>query len=412
MKNNREELSGDKLRKAAEERLAEKGMESTSLCGTTEEQKLIYELQVHQIELNLQNEELRNAWQAADELRQQYQTLFDVAPVGYLVLDKDAVILQFNQRATQLLDTTEDHMVGRRLGAFLDQKALAVFNALFASSLSPEFDSPCEFTSTLNNSSLSETHYLHFLGRCIQSGNPHVHCIVSISDISEIHQYQESLREVNKKLHLLSSITRHDIINQVMALSIALEIIRMKRKQDAPIDEELAMCESAHQTIERLIRFTHDYESLGVHKPVWESVRTVVEKVQQKISIPVTSDHSLFALEVYADMMFANVFANLFINAEQHGGDLSRITVSFYQNGPEGILVVEDNGSGIANDMKEKIFDWGVGDGTGTGLGLFHSSDIMGITGISICETGTPGEGARFELHIPAGVWRYGNEKS
>ena len=112
----------------------------------------------------------------------------------------------------------------------------------------------------------------------------------------------------------------------------------------------------------------------------------------------------------YADMMLASVFSNLFQNAEEHGGRISKIMVSFHQNGREGILVVEDDGIGIPDDMKEQIFLRGVGKGTG--LGLFFCSDILEITGISVCETGTPGEGARFELHIPVGVWRSQNETS
>ena len=404
----KEEDSQKRLRKAAEEKLAQKGPESTCTCGTTEEQKLIYELQIHQIELELQNEELVRTQQKAEQLRKQYQTLFEVAPVGYLVLDQNGVILQCNSRAAQLFETADDDLTGKRLGAFLDQQGLAVLNTLFSDLCETHKDKPCEFSSALNNTSVSEQRHLHFFGRVIQSGDPQIHCIVAISDITELHQYQEALRETNKKLHLLSSVTRHDIINQVMALGMGLEFIRMKMVKGEPIDEDLSMCESTRESIEHLIQFTRDYESLGVQKPAWQSVGTIMERVQEKTALPVIIDPSLSTLEVYADLMLPSVFLNLAINAEQHGGEISRITVSYHRDGSEAVLVFEDNGIGIPDDMKNEIFKRGVGEGSG--FGLFFSSEILGITSISICESGKPGEGARFELHIPPGVWRCGSE--
>ncbi|MFA4876404.1 MAG: ATP-binding protein [Methanoregula sp.] len=65
-------------------------------------------------------------------------------------------------------------------------------------------------------------------------------------------------------------------------------------------------------------------------------------------------------------------------------------------------ICFEDNGSGIADAEKEKIFERGFGKNTG--LGLFLAREILSITGITIRETGTPGTGARFEILVPRGV--------
>ena len=233
---------------------------------------------------------------------------------------------------------------------------------------------------------------------------------MAINDITELQQSQDALREVNKKLHLLTNITRHDILNQITVLGASLDFIRNKNEGQLPISDDLARCESAKESIGCLVAFTRNYERLGVKKPVWQCVGTAIETIKQPTNLTVTLDSSLDSIEVYADTMLSNVFSNLFQNAEQHGGDISRINVSFHQNGREGILVVEDDGIGIPADMKEQIFMRGVGKGTG--LGLFLCSEILGITGISVCETKTAGEGARFELHIPAGVWRNPNQRS
>jgi signal transduction histidine kinase len=73
------------------------------------------------------------------------------------------------------------------------------------------------------------------------------------------------------------------------------------------------------------------------------------------------------------------------------------------------ILFFEDNGTGIPYDLKERIFEQEYG--RGTGLSLFLSCEILSITGITIRETGDSGRGARFEITVPKGVWRFdGNQ--
>jgi len=69
------------------------------------------------------------------------------------------------------------------------------------------------------------------------------------------------------------------------------------------------------------------------------------------------------------------------------------------------VLVCEDDGVGIPADQKEAIFSAGVGQNTG--YGLFLVREVLFMTGFSIRETGEPGKGARFEIRIPRGSFRY-----
>jgi len=68
------------------------------------------------------------------------------------------------------------------------------------------------------------------------------------------------------------------------------------------------------------------------------------------------------------------------------------------------VVVWEDNGVGIMEEEKERIFERGYGKNTG--LGLFLVREILSLTGIMISETGTPGTGARFEITVPKGSYR------
>jgi signal transduction histidine kinase len=89
----------------------------------------------------------------------------------------------------------------------------------------------------------------------------------------------------------------------------------------------------------------------------------------------------------------------------QHGGHVTVITVRC-EEAPDGLVIfVEDNGVGIAPEEKEKIFEKGYGGHTG--FGLFLAREILAITAITIRETGYLGIGARFEITVPNGAYRY-----
>jgi signal transduction histidine kinase len=116
-------------------------------------------------------------------------------------------------------------------------------------------------------------------------------------------------------------------------------------------------------------------------------------------------------LEVYADPMFLKVFFNLIDNAVRHGGRTA-ITLRFssQENGGGLVIVCEDDGVGIGMEDKQHLFEQGFGKHTG--LGLFLSREILSITGITIQENGTPGKGARFEISVPKGAYRFGGPGS
>jgi len=98
------------------------------------------------------------------------------------------------------------------------------------------------------------------------------------------------------------------------------------------------------------------------------------------------------------------VFYNLMENSIRHGERLTKITIHS-QDTPDGInLILEDDGVGIPENAKEKIFRREYFKNTG--FGLFLSREILSITNLTISETGTPGIGARFVIHAPKGMYR------
>lgn len=116
------------LRKRAEEVLRKRiGDVEPETLTVQEARRLLHELQVHQIELEMQNEELRLSQQMLDESRQRYADLYDFAPVGYLTMDREGVILQSNLTCAALLGMERARLIKKPLTTFMTRDSQDTF---------------------------------------------------------------------------------------------------------------------------------------------------------------------------------------------------------------------------------------------------------------------------------------------
>ena len=106
----------DRLRERAEEKL-EKAKEKGHISADVSE--LLHELQVHQVELQIQNEDLRKSQEEVSSLYNQYHELYDHAPVGYFSLDKDGIIRNVNVKGAELLQLNKKEIIGRGFSRFI-----------------------------------------------------------------------------------------------------------------------------------------------------------------------------------------------------------------------------------------------------------------------------------------------------
>ncbi len=224
-------------------------------------------------------------------------------------------------------------------------------------------------------------------------------------DITERKQADEAQNLATKKLNLLTSITRHDINNQILALKAYLALMEMKGL-DPAFDEYFRKTKITAERISAMIRFTKEYESIGMKIPGWENARALVETAASQVPlVDIRLENNIPAgTELFADPLIVKVFYNLMDNAVRYGETITTIRFSLKKSGADLVILCEDDGKGIPADEKEKIFDRGFGKNTG--LGLFLSREILSITGIKIQETGEPGKGARFEIIVPQGSFR------
>ncbi len=214
-----------------------------------------------------------------------------------------------------------------------------------------------------------------------------------------------ALEQANKKLNFLSSIIRHDVKNKLTGVMGYLELAKGSTR-DPELIEYLSRVETSATAIHQQIEFTKEYENLGVKRPVWQELSPVLVRAARLFERDaVAVEDETRDLRVYADPMLEKVLYCLIENAVKHGEKITKVRIHG-SPGPSGYrLVVEDDGVGVPDDRKEKIFNKNVGKGSG-GFGLFLVREILSITGITIEETGTPGAGARFEISVPNGKFR------
>jgi len=222
-----------------------------------------------------------------------------------------------------------------------------------------------------------------------------------LHDINEITKTKNALSQANKKLGLLSGITRHDVLNKLTVLISHLNL--MKRKTEDPyLLSHIAKAKNAGAGIRQQIEFTRLYQGLGLHEPQWEDVKRIVSTLQ--IPPGITLAAPVHCVEILADPLLIKVFENLLDNAVRHGKKVTTVRVTSRESDSGLTITFEDDGIGIPAEDKEQIFERGYGKNTG--LGLFLVREILAITGMKISETGIPGTGARFEITVPKGAYR------
>lgn len=132
------------LRRRAEARLRSRPPEHAGANATADVQRLLHSLQVHQIELELQNEELNRAQAETRAALERYADFYDFSPVGFFSLKDDGSIARVNLTGARLLGLERSRLIDRRLGAFVIGSQRPAFNALLRSMFAGEARQSCE----------------------------------------------------------------------------------------------------------------------------------------------------------------------------------------------------------------------------------------------------------------------------
>jgi PAS domain S-box-containing protein len=349
---------------------------------------------------------LRNQLEAEEKLRiseAQYRSFVESVEDSIYTVDPALRYLLINARHLVRRGLSPGMYAGRSYADFHSPEENAVFAAQVQNVLATKAPVQDEYEQ-------NGRYYLRKLNPVI---DPAVNAVIAItvisSDITGRKNAEKNIETINRKLNLMNDITRHDMLNQLTVLNSYLTLAG-EQSGDTEIKKYLVRSERVIDTIHAQLLFARDYQKIGVESPQWQNISETLARARlpQKIS-SLTIDDRCSEIEIFADPLLEKVFYNLLDNAVRYAGPEPVIRFSVSEDPGRLMLVCEDNGPGVPQENKEKIFLRGFGKNSG--LGLFLIREILSMTGISIRENGEPGKGSRFEIVVPAGMFRVAGRK-
>lgn len=211
---------------------------------------------------------------------------------------------------------------------------------------------------------------------------------------------EQGLQRELFKLHVIDHVTQYDIYNKILAISGFLGILEMDVPASGECREHLEKIKSVLENINLQIKFEENYQKLGNRGEEWQSVSELVTSARRgTLPVSIRVEDLSGDPRIYADPLFAQVFPHIFENSVKHGGNITLIRVSSREDEASSVIIVEDDGVGIAPEEKLHLFTKDLLQSKGKGLFLIQ--EILQISGMTISETGEPGKGARFEITVP-----------
>jgi PAS domain S-box-containing protein len=410
------------LRRKAEEKLAEKSKTRVTFPVDGDNIRLIHELEVHQVELEMQNEELKAAVDIAEAATEKYTLLYDFAPAGYFTLDYDVIIQELNLNGALMLGRERESLIGTNFKNFVSIETREAFSEFFIKLLETGSKQTCDVTLKSQN---NLSRYCHLEGIISQSKK---NCLIAAIDITErkvaedrVKDNEVRLLELNATKDKFFSIIAHDLkgpFTSIIGFS-GLLIDHVQNKDYKGIFEYAEFIQEssfrAMSLLSNLLEWARLQTGSIKFNPVTFNISDVVEDVAELSKDPARQKKITLSYEVpkntfvVADReMIGNVLRNLVSNAIKFTNPEGKITISARQDQEELMMMVSDNGVGIESNKLKELFriesnhsTKGTQNEVGTGLGLILCKEFILKHGGKIWVESDQGKGSTFYFTIP-----------
>ncbi len=414
-----EQNPASQLRQRAEEALRGKPVDLTGLPAE-DIQSLLHELQVHQVELTLQNEELQHTQVALVTARDQYSDLYNFAPVGYCTVDRNGFILEANQTLSVLLGIDQAKLTHKKLSDFVDREAQDEYYLHHQRTFE---ESQRQVTDIQMVKHTGESIVMRLESALDQKDPTRIRVI--LSDISEQKQaekalahYTQELERANQALQDFSFIASHDLQEPLRKVKTFGEML-LANFGEALGDEGksyLTRMMLAAARMDSLLR------GLLAYSRVTTQAVPFAEVDLNRIAAEVLSDLEARLMEtggkvavgelptIQADpMQMRQLFQNLISNALKYHrpGVPPLVSVTSGSVANSSIeIIVKDNGIGIDMQYTEHIFEPftrlnGKPAQDGTGMGLAICKKIIDRHHGTVSVSSVLDQGSTFTVTLP-----------
>ena len=200
--------SAEELRREAEKRLQEKKQDITTPVTPEEAYRLMQELEIHQIELEMQNEELQQARSELERSLVEYTDLYDFAPVGYFTLDQHGVILNVNMTGSRMLGVERSRISNQYFERFIVTKCRPAFSVFFNKIIKNQAQ---ETIGIAMQKDRGEELYAHLEATVSENKRE---CLVALVDITTQKQAEQKLQESEQKYRSLYETMSQGVVYQ------------------------------------------------------------------------------------------------------------------------------------------------------------------------------------------------------
>ncbi|MBL0224703.1 MAG: PAS domain S-box protein [Geobacteraceae bacterium] len=421
MKTVKRTKAADKLRCRAEQQLTLNPTAADASRLDDEPMRLLHELQVHQVELEMQNSELLQTRDRLETALEKYTDLYDFAPVCYITLTHAGEISAVNLAGASLLGGVRCRLIGRKFGTFVaaaDRTAFAVF---LDTVLTGRIKESCELV-LLNKR--KQPVIVQIEAMATASGQEFRLALIDITGRKNLEAHLMQAEKMETVVLLAGGIARdiNDILHVIVGYGACSE---MNMTADDPLRVNLDQIIAAADRGANLTKSLLNFSRMQPVNPLPVDVNEIIRDVESFLSM-VTGEgiHLEIAcseqrLEVTADRgQLEQVIISLATNARHAmpgGGRLSILIEAvdidngfirlhgFGETGKYAMLSVTDNGTGMDREIARKIFEpfFTSDNGTGTGLGLSIAYSIIRQHNGHIDVDSEPGKGTTFRIYLP-----------
>ena len=403
-----------KLRRRAEVQLQVARTKHLPQLGA-EAQRLLHELEVHQIELEMQNAELNQARDEIEEMLEKYTDLYDFAPVGYFTLDRNGIILAVNLAGAALLGVDRSRLLGRNFDSFIGSGAHSVFTALLRTVVANKVKESLDLELRLVQ--MQEGNPPLFVQIEVVASSTGHECRVAAIDITKRRQAEEKLHSTIRDLQTFSHSISHDLRSPLRNInSFATMFLEdfgggLQEEGKQIINTIIKRTVSMGNLIDDLLRFSKNSMQDLTVKPIDMTAlaKEIVERLSdEEPNRAVEFKVAGLPLALGDRSMIAQVLENLLSNAVKFSRKVERpvISVGSVEDRADNTYFVKDNGIGFDLKYVGTIFNafqrlHSSDDFEGTGVGLAIVEQIVTKHGGRVWADSKQGKGATFYFSLP-----------